>query len=267
MLKTHNKKMQPTQKAVITDASKTPAATIKDGDGIIFFNFRADRARQITRAFIDSAFDLFEREKTPKLAGFVSMTSYDEKFDIPVAFSPEKLEGILSQVVSDKGLCQLKIAETEKYAHVTYFFNGGDETPIPLEDRCLIPSPRDISTYDQKPEMSANQIAQKLITEISRDKYHLIVVNFANMDMVGHTGIFDAAVKACEVVDGCVEKVVTRFMEKEGTVLITADHGNSETMIDEAGKPFTSHTLNPVPLILINNKNMTGESLIINLKV
>ncbi len=280
--------LEPT---VITGTSNVPVATVKDGDGIIFFNFRADRARQITRAFTDSEFDFFEREVTPELAGFVCMTFYDEKFDLPVAFSPEHLDGILSQVISDNGLCQLKIAETEKYAHVTYFFNGGDETPIPLEERLLVPSPRDISTYDQKPEMSANQVAQKLVSEISKDKYHLIVVNFANLDMVGHTGVFDAAVKACETVDRCVEKVVTRFMEKDGVVLITADHGNAETMIDETGKPFTSHTLNPVPLILIDNKkkvelktgklsdiaptilhimgieknkNMTGDSLIIN---
>jgi 2,3-bisphosphoglycerate-independent phosphoglycerate mutase len=161
------------------------------------------------------------------------------------------LEKGLGEVVSEKGLAQLRIAETEKYAHVTYFFNGGEETPFPKEDRHLVPSPREVATYDQKPEMSAFEVAEKAVSFIRTDKYRMIVLNFANLDMVGHTGVMEAAVKACEAVDRCVEKVVTAVLEKQGAVLVTADHGNAEKMKDDTLQPFTAHTLNPVPLVLV----------------
>ncbi len=226
----------------------------KKGDGVVFFNFRADRARQITQAFTDPDFQGFKREHELEFADFVCMTLYDESFTLPLAFSPVHLKGILGEVLSQKEMNQLRIAETEKYAHVTYFFNGGEEKPFPREDRCLIPSPREIATYDQKPEMSAHKVAEEVVSRIKPGKYHMIVLNFANMDMVGHTGDLKAAVKACEAVDSCVCRVVSEIQLKQGTVLITADHGNAEQMIDEKGNPHTAHTLNPVPLILVDEK-------------
>jgi len=225
---------------------------VSDNDGIIFFNFRPDRARQITRAFTEPGFNLFIKEKSVNLCDFVCMVLYDESFTLPVAFAPVHLEKVLGEVVSAQGLNQLRIAETEKYAHVTYFFNGGEETPFPNEDRHLVPSPRDVSTYDQKPEMSADEVADKTVFFVESEKYQMIVLNFANLDMVGHTGIIEAAVKAAEKVDQCVEKVVTAALEKNGTVLVTADHGNAEKMKDEKGRPFTAHTVNPVPLVLVS---------------
>jgi 2,3-bisphosphoglycerate-independent phosphoglycerate mutase len=225
---------------------------IRDRDSIVFFNFRADRARQITRAFTNPEFQEFHRRVSPVLSSYVCMTVYDELFTLPVAFPPQHLKGILGEVISEKGLSQLRIAETEKYAHVTYFFNGGEEKPFPGEDRCLIPSPREVSTYDQKPEMSAHQVGEEVVSRIRTGRYDLIVLNFANMDMVGHTGILNAAVKACEAVDANINKIVSEILSLEGTVLITADHGNAEQMIDDAGNPHTAHTLNPVPLILVN---------------
>jgi 2,3-bisphosphoglycerate-independent phosphoglycerate mutase len=238
-------------KPVILD----PSAAIKDGDGLVFFNFRADRARQITRAFTDRSFSGFRRRKTPVFSGYVCMALYDETFDLPVAFGKVKLEGILGQVVSRLGLSQLRIAETEKYAHVTYFFNGGDETPFPGEDRCLIPSPREAATYDLIPQMSAEKVANELVKRIEEGRnYDLIVVNFANMDMVGHTGVISAAVTAVETVDGCVGRVIDAYRETGGAVIVTADHGNSEQMTDENGGPHTAHTLNPVPLILVSEQ-------------
>jgi 2,3-bisphosphoglycerate-independent phosphoglycerate mutase len=189
------------------------------------------------------------------------MVLYDEAYTLPVAFAPIHLKKVLGEVVSNQGLNQLRIAETEKYAHVTYFFNGGKEKPFSHEDRHLVPSPRDVATYDQKPEMSADEVADKTVSFIRSEKYQMIVLNFANLDMVGHTGIIEAAVKACEVVDRCVEKVVMAVLEKGGTVLVTADHGNAEKMKDENGQPFTAHTLNPVPLVLVrrNIKNIRLE--------
>lgn len=231
-----------------------PEGTVKNGDSIVFFNFRADRARQITRAFTDSGFQGFHRSVSPELSSYVCMTLYDERFTLPVAFPPHHLKGILGEVISKKGLSQLRIAETEKYAHVTYFFNGGEEKPFPGEDRCMIPSPREVSTYDQKPEMSAHQVGDEVVSRIRTGRYNLIILNFANMDMVGHTGIMTAAVKACEAVDANVKKIVSEIRSLRGTVLITADHGNAEQMIDEKGNPHTAHTLNPVPLLLVNDE-------------
>jgi 2,3-bisphosphoglycerate-independent phosphoglycerate mutase len=185
------------------------------------------------------------------------MTRYDETFDLPAAFPPVHLEKILGQVVSESGLRQLRIAETEKYAHVTYFFNGGEETPFPREDRCLIPSPREVRTYDEKPAMSAPAVADEALSRLASEDYALIVLNFANMDMVGHTGVLDAAVEACKTVDRCVERIVAAVRDKGGAVMVTADHGNSEEMIDHKGGPHTAHTLNPVPFILVDDARKT----------
>jgi len=241
------------QPAAITGENGEPVGTIRDNDGIVFFNFRADRAREITSALTDSVFEYFSRESLPLISSFVCMTQYDEKFDLPVAFGPVYMDNILGKVISDHGLKQFRIAETEKYAHVTYFFNGGEEKPFPMEERCVIPSPRDIETYDKKPEMSAALVTEEVILQIKSDKYDFIVLNFANMDMVGHTGILEAAVKACEEVDRCLNKIVTLLKEKGYAAIITADHGNAEMMINQNGKPHTAHTLNPVPIILIDD--------------
>jgi len=180
------------------------------------------------------------------------MTHYDDAFGLPVAFLPVPMKNILGEVISKAGLRQLRIAETEKYAHVTYFFNGGQETPFTGEDRCLIASPRDVPTYDHKPEMSAFQITETLIERLKSNPYDLIVLNFANMDMVGHTGRMDAAVTACEAVDTCLGKIIHQLKEMGGIALVTADHGNAEMMVDENGRPHTAHTLHPVPLVLVD---------------
>jgi len=226
------------------------SGTVEDGDGIIFFNFRADRAKEITRAFTEDNFTCFKRGSRKKLSDFVCMTRYDENFNLPVAFAPQRLDNILGEILSRDEISQLRIAETEKYAHVTYFFNGGDEKIFNKEERILIPSPRDVETYDQKPEMSALEVADRACEEIKSDRFRFIILNFANMDMVGHTGVFKAAVKACETVDKCVEKVVKAIWETGGTAIVTADHGNSEHMTADDGSPHTAHTLNPVRMIL-----------------
>ncbi len=253
------------QPVVITGDNPDDINIIGDGDGIIFFNFRADRAREITRMFTEKDFVDIEREKLPDLCDFVCMTMYDENFTLPVAYPPVHLDKILGEVISANGRKQFRLAETEKYAHVTYFFNGGEEKPFPLEDRSLIPSPREISTYDQKPEMSAHFVMEKALLKIESNNYDLIVINFANMDMVGHTGNLEAARKAVETVDRCVEKLVNRVTKQGGVLLITADHGNSEQMISNNGGPHTAHTLNPVPLILVDdtrkNQNLKTGSL------
>ncbi|MGM0602952.1 MAG: 2,3-bisphosphoglycerate-independent phosphoglycerate mutase [Bacillota bacterium] len=234
--------------AVIIDDG-SPVGIMEDHDSVIFFNFRADRARQITRALKLDEFDEFERPaEHPSDLYYVCMTEYDEEFDLPVAFPPSTIENGLGEVLSRAGLKQLRIAETEKYAHVTFFFNGGVEEPYENEDRILVPSPK-VSTYDLKPEMSAYEVKDKLLEEIDKDKYDFIVLNFANPDMVGHTGFLDAAVKAVETVDKCLSEVVPAILAKGGQALITADHGNSEKMFDEDGEPFTAHTSNIVPLI------------------
>lgn len=244
---------------VITGANGAPKAVVEDNDGILFFNFRADRAREITRAFIERGFDSFPVESRPDLSGYVCMTLYDESFDLPMAFPPEHLDGILGQVLSQNGLRQLRIAETEKYAHVTYFFNGGEEEPFPGEDRCLIPSPRDIATYDQKPEMSAPKVTEELLARLNSGRYDFIVLNFANMDMVGHTGLLEAAVKACETVDSCVGAIIAKIREVGGIALITADHGNSEQLVAQDGRPHTAHTLNPVNLVLVDDTRQAAH--------
>ncbi len=231
-----------------------PVGRMKDGDAVIFFNFRADRARQITRAFTDDRFDGFARKARPALGGWVCMTLYDETFTLPVAFPPQHLTDILGEVLSREGLSQLRIAETEKYAHVTYFFNGGEERPFAGEDRCLIPSPRDVPTYDHKPEMSAYPVTDEVLSRIASGKYDAIVLNFANMDMVGHTGVMEAAVSACQTVDACVGRIVSSVTDGGGVVLVTADHGNADQMIDDSGKPHTAHTLNKVPFILVDEQ-------------
>lgn len=236
----------------------SPAAPINDGDGIIFFNFRSDRAREITRALTFEQFDGFQRQRVPRLSGYVCMTEYDATFGLPVAYGTEELSNILGGVLADAGLHQLRIAETEKYAHVTFFFNGGVETPFPNEDRALIPSPKEVATYDQKPEMSAFAVADEVITRLEQDQYDVIILNFANCDMVGHTGILSAAIKAVEAVDSCVGRVVDKVRSLGGTVLITADHGNAEQMTDEQGEPHTAHTCNPVWLILVDEQHTSA---------
>jgi 2,3-bisphosphoglycerate-independent phosphoglycerate mutase len=238
---------------VVVNRDGRPRARLKDQDGVVFFNFRADRAREITRALTEAQFAHFDRRSHPQLGAFVCMTVYDEDFSHPVAFPPVHLEKILGEVIGENGLRQLRIAETEKYAHVTYFFNGGEEKAFPLEDRCLIPSPRDVPTYDLKPEMSAPEVTEEVLRRLDSGTYHLIVLNFANMDMVGHTGVLEAAVKACETVDRCLEKIAARIRSLGGTALITADHGNSEKMLDENGGAHTAHTVHPVPLVLMDD--------------
>ncbi|MBC7962801.1 MAG: 2,3-bisphosphoglycerate-independent phosphoglycerate mutase [Steroidobacteraceae bacterium] len=230
-----------------------PVATVRDGDGFIFFNFRSDRAREITRALALDGFDGFKRSCRPKLAGYVCLTEYDATFGLPIAFASSELTNILGGVLADAGLKQLRIAETEKYAHVTFFFNGGSEVPFAGEDRALIPSPQEVATYDLKPEMSACLVTDKLLKLLDQDTYDVIILNFANCDMVGHTGIEAAAVKAVEAVDSCVGRVVAKVREKGGAVLITADHGNAEQMADENGYPFTAHSTNPVWLVLVDD--------------
>jgi 2,3-bisphosphoglycerate-independent phosphoglycerate mutase len=237
---------------ILTDG-EIPVGTLRDGDGFVFFNFRSDRAREITRALTEQEFSGFPRSVRPNLASFVCMTEYDETFHLPVAFGPEELKNILGEVVSRAGLRQLRIAETEKYAHVTFFFNGGNEIPFPGEDRVLIPSPKEVATYDLKPEMSAYGVADELIARINADIYDFIVLNFANADMVGHTGVLEAAMKAIAAVDVCVGRVVDEVLSRGGILLITADHGNAETMVDESGNPHTAHTCNPVPFLLVDD--------------
>jgi len=235
------------------------AGTVADDDGIIFFNFRSDRAREITRTFTDADFAGFARPQMPKLATYVCLTEYDETFDLPVAFPSESYPHLLGEVVADAGLRQLRIAETEKYAHVTFFFNGGSEVPFPGEERVLIPSPQEVATYDQKPEMSAPAVTAEVVKRIGSGDYALIVLNFANPDMVGHTGILEAAVRAMETIDDCVGQVVDAVLAAGGRLLITADHGNCEKMTDAKGGPHTAHTSNQVPVLLIDPQRRTAK--------
>ncbi len=238
-----------------------PIAKIEKNDSVIFFNFRPDRARQITRALVDPNFDGFETKKNLNLY-YVCFTSYDETMpNVHIAFKKETLKNTFGEYISKKGYTQLRIAETEKYAHVTFFFNGGEEKQYEGEDRILVPSPK-VETYDLKPEMSAYEVTEKVLDAIENDRYDCIILNYANTDMVGHTGSLKAAIKAVEAVDECVGKVVKLIESKDGNLLITADHGNAEQMIDySTGEPHTAHTTNPVPLILVtSNKNLKLKS-------
>lgn len=228
--------------------------TINDGDSILFMNFRADRAREITQAFIEPHFQGFARNKVPALTTFATLTEYDKRLPVPVAFPPQSLSMILGEYLSQLGLHQLRIAETEKYAHVTFFFNGGVEKPYPGEDRILIPSPR-VSTYDMKPEMSARELTARLVQEIKSNYYDVIICNFANPDMVGHTGNFAAAVQAIETIDECLGKILAALKEVDGEMIITADHGNAELMFDHTvNQPHTAHTHELVPFVYVGRE-------------
>jgi len=232
-----------------------PEGPIRDGDGVIFFNFRADRARELTRALIDEDFKEFPRQQRLDLAAYTTMTQYDGTFKVPVAYAPREIRRILGEVTSQANVRQLRIAETEKYAHVTYFFNGGAEEKFPGEERILIPSPRDVATYDLKPEMSAREVTGSLVKYVREQDVGLVIANYANADMVGHTGNFEASVRAVEVIDECLGKVVDAAIGKQGKVVITADHGNIEQLIDyDTGMPHTAHTTNLVPVILIDEE-------------
>ena len=232
-----------------------PVAKIEENDSVIFFNFRPDRAREITRAIVDEKFDGFERDyfKT----NFVTFTNYDETIkNVSVAFKKDEIKNTFGEIISKHGMTQLRIAETEKYAHVTFFFNGGEEKQYEGEDRILIPSPK-VETYDMKPEMSAFEVTENVLNAIHSRKYDSIILNFANPDMVGHTGNVEAVIKALESLDGCVEKIVEAIEEEHGILLITADHGNCEQMIDyKTGEPHTAHTTNPVPLVLVGKDDV-----------
>jgi len=243
---------------VIVDEDGEPVRLVRGEDAIIFFNFRGDRARQITRAFVDKDFPHFERPDG-LLPHYVCMTEYDATIDAPVAFPPVDLPNILGEVVSKAGLKQLRIAETEKYAHVTFFFNGGEEQPFEGEDRCLIPSPK-VATYDQKPEMSAYEVTEELEKRLDSGKYDLVVLNYANGDMVGHTGVFEAAVKAVEAVDECVGRIIDATKRAGGVAIVTADHGNAEKMVDfETGEEFTAHSTNRVHFILVDDSRKDAK--------
>jgi 2,3-bisphosphoglycerate-independent phosphoglycerate mutase len=236
---------------VIVDEKSNRVANIKDRDSVIFFNFRADRARQITRAFTEEDFSGFDRGPRPGIR-FTCMTQYSHTFPLPVAFGPVHHERILADVFAEAGLKNLRIAETEKYAHVTFFFNGGVEAEYPGEKRILVPSPR-VATYDLKPEMSAYEVTDSVISAIESGEFDVIIMNYANADMVGHTGVLDAAITAIETIDACVGRVVEAIRARGGSVIITSDHGNAEQMIDfQTGQPFTAHTTNLVPFILID---------------
>jgi 2,3-bisphosphoglycerate-independent phosphoglycerate mutase len=279
----------------ITDEFTVPFVVSKDsninsGDTVMFFNFRPDRARELTKSLTDSDFCSFPCPDRPRNVKFICFTQYDAEFDnVSVAFKPQILRNTLGEIISKSNKTQLRIAETEKYAHVTFFFNGGIEKRYKGEDRILVPSPK-VKTYDLQPEMSAYEISKELFNQIDSGKYDIIVLNFANCDMVGHTGIFDAAVKAVETVDDCVGALYEKIKEVNGVMLITADHGNAEIMMDSDGAPFTAHTTQPVPFCVVNHqcklreggvladiaptileileiqqpKDMTGSSLLLN---
>jgi len=248
--------VQPT---VIVSSVGEPIAKVSGGDSVIFYNFRPDRARQLTRAFVDKDFKGFYRKTGQPDAHFACMALYDKTIKAPVAFKPQLLHNTLGEVLSKHGIPQLRLAETEKYAHVTFFFNGGVEEPFPGEERILVPSPK-VATYDQKPEMSANEVTETFLQQLKSGKFGAFIVNFANPDMVGHTGDMAASVKALEVTDRCLGKLVSAVLEQDGTVLITADHGNVDEMRDEKGCVHTAHTTNPVPFILIM-KDVAGVAL------
>ena len=228
-------------------------ATVKENDSVVFFNFRPDRAREITRALHDENFPYFARPEGARPVNYVCMTQYDATITAPVAFPPEEIKDTLGEVLAQHGLHQLRIAETEKYAHVTFFFNGGVEAPNANEERILIPSPK-VATYDLQPEMSAEEVTQALLAELDKDKFDAIILNFANPDMVGHTGVLSAAITAMEKVDDCAGRIVRKVLSLGGSVCITADHGNLEKMAEGDGSPNTAHTTNPVPFILVSEE-------------
>ena len=247
-------------KATVIVPAGEQAVRVQDGDAMVFMNFRSDRARQLTAALTDAGFQGFTRRRAPKLGYYCTLTRYGKDFaDIPAAFGPQEIRNGFGEYLSDRGLRQLRIAETEKFAHVTYFFNGGVETPYAGEDRILVPSPK-VATYDLQPEMSAREVTDRLVTAIKERQYDAIVCNYANGDMVGHTGNLAAATRAIEVLDECIGRVVEAMREIGGEVLITADHGNAETMRDaESQQPHTAHTLNLVPLLYIGRKANVAE--------
>lgn len=238
---------------VIVNGESNPKGVVNPGDVVVFYNFRADRARELTRAFVKQEFEGFIRKKGYPEVHFVCMTQYDVTIPAPVAFPPQHLRNTLGEVLAEKGLKQLRVAETEKYAHVTFFLNGGIEEPYPGEDRILVPSPK-VATYDLKPEMSAYKVTEVVLAEIRKDKYDVVVLNYANPDMVGHTGVLEAAAKALEVVDDCLGQVVATVLDKNGVVLVTSDHGNVEQMLEEGEEPHTAHTTNEVPFILVGKE-------------
>lgn len=238
--------------AIGANETQISESRIHDNDAIIFFNYRPDRAREVSKAMMFEKFEGFERKAVRKNLFYVSMTNYDDTFDFPVAFNKEKMVNILGDVLEANGVKQFRTAETEKYAHVTFFFNGGVEEPQPHETRVLVPSPK-VATYDMQPEMSAREVCQKVLEAIDNPEYGFILVNFANPDMVGHTGLLEAAAAADKVVDECVGKIADACKKHGIIMLLTADHGNSEVMVNyETGKPFTAHTTNEVPFVLIN---------------
>lgn len=244
---------------VIDDQAGNPVGQIQEGDSVLFFNFRSDRAREITRAFVDEEFPGFERPDRPHVH-FVCMTEYDETIPAPVAFPQQNLDNTLAEVLADHGVKQLRIAETEKYAHVTFFFNGGLEEPYPSEERILIPSPK-VATYNLQPEMSAREITQAVLGKIRESTYDVIILNFANPDMVGHTGVFEATVKAVEVVDECLGQIYEELKKRNAALLVTADHGNAEEKVDPKTQlPITAHSTNSVPFILVDDR-FKGQSL------
>lgn len=251
--------LQNSYKNGVTDEFINPTiinkdGTIKENDSVIFFNYRPDRARQITRTFVDPEFNGFERKKGLLPLTYVCMTQYDATMpNVSVAFKPKELTMTFGEYISKKGLTQLRIAETQKYAHVTFFFNGGEEKTFEGEDRVLVQSPN-VPTFDLKPEMSAYEVADKTVECIKSDKYDVIILNFANCDMVGHTGIFEAAVEAVEAVDSCLAKVLAAIKEKDGIAIVTADHGNAEKLYEPDGSPYTAHTVFPVPLVVVGYK-------------
>ena len=235
----------------IVPAVVTEGAEVKSGDSVIFFNFRPDRARELTRTLVDPDFAGFERKKGFFPLTYICMTQYDATMpNVEVAYAPQSLANTFGEYISKNGLTRLRIAETEKYAHVTFFFNGGVEAPYPGEDRALIPSPK-VATYDLQPEMSAYLVTDEVVKRIRSGKYDVIILNYANCDMVGHTGVFEAAVKAVEAVDTCLGRTLAAIEEMGGRAFVTADHGNADMMTDEEGNPFTAHTTNPVPFIAV----------------
>ncbi len=242
--------VQPT---VIVNGKGKPLTLVRSEDSMIFFNFRPDRVRQITQAFIDRKFDHFNRGSNPPHPYLVTMTEYDRQFSVPVAFTLDDLQDTLGEIYAKNNLTQIRIAETEKYAHVTFFFNGGREKPFTGEDRIMIPSPR-VATYDLQPEMSAPEVAERIIETVINDQHSLIVANFANMDMVGHSGNLQAAIKAVQAVDSALGLIVPEALNRNWHILLVGDHGNAEEMLDPAGETLTAHSGNPVPFIILSKE-------------